>query len=69
VATPDNKYFALAAIAFFSTYTLTRIVNMPLFLHAAFTTHRKDLDRLGLAKWTLPAVQVGALGEALYAQK
>lgn len=57
VATPDNKYFAVTALAFLSTFTLTRIVNMPIFLHAAFTTHRSDIDRMGLAKWTLPAVQ------------
>lgn len=57
VASPLNKHFVLAALSFFSVFTLTRIVNMPLMMHAAFTTHRKDIEHFGYAKWTLLGVQ------------
>jgi hypothetical protein len=60
VASPLNKHFVLAALSFFSVFTLTRIVNMPLMMYAAFTTHRKDIEHFGYAKWTLLGVQVSA---------
>jgi hypothetical protein len=52
-----SPVYQLSAVGFVVLFTLTRIVNLPVLMYAAFTKHKKDLDAvLGRVKWVLPAV-------------